>query len=211
LASTLTPTLKCDAGNIAGAARVKQGENDDKPTPKKPYQFLHVPVLREYLQRELHPGNLMFEYNFERVIDDWVFICFFGMPLVLECVQLRLSDAHSFTIHIRWAEPVGNDFLPHLPSLKIREGAVDLLMQKYKTLLPSLGGYLTENGDVDLRRVEALLEELAQLEDGILRRRREREMRQRVRGRCKNPYSLSRMPLTSTALIESYALAVDRC
>ncbi len=41
---------------------------------------------------------------------------------------------------------VGNDFLPHLPSLDIREGAIDMLFALYKLSLPSLGGFLTMDG-----------------------------------------------------------------
>ena len=57
-----------------------------------------------------------FEKNLEQIIDDFVFLCFF----------------------------VGNDFLPNLPSMRIREGAIDIILLIYKRFLPLLGGYLTE-------------------------------------------------------------------
>jgi 5'-3' exoribonuclease 2 len=94
----------------------------------KPLQCLHIKILREYLSYEF--GSLKeflpFPYDLERIIDDFVFICFF----------------------------VGNDFLPHLPSLDIRDGAIDFLVEVYKELLPSMGGYITNpDGVVNLRQV----------------------------------------------------------
>jgi 5'-3' exonuclease len=74
-----------------------------------------LPVVREYLYLEFKNIELPYALDFERVIDDFVFLCFF----------------------------VGNDFLPHLPSLAIREGALDAIIFIYKNLLPSLGDYLT--------------------------------------------------------------------
>jgi len=87
---------------------------------KKPFLWFHVNRLREYLASELRVPTTDFRFDPERGIDDWVFLCFF----------------------------VGNDFLPHLPSLEIREGAIDTLLDIYKKNLPMMGGYLTDNGEV---------------------------------------------------------------
>lgn len=86
--------------------------------------------------------KLKFEYDFERIIDDFVFLCFF----------------------------VGNDFLPNLPSLKIREGAIDALIYLYKLIIPSLDGYLTDKGIINFQRVEKLFEKLAIIEEEFFKR-----------------------------------------
>jgi 5'-3' exoribonuclease 2 len=111
-----------------------------------PYQFLRLNVLREYLAIDLRVPHLPFEWDLERAIDDYVFLCFF----------------------------VGNDFLPHMPTLEIREGAIELLIETYKKVLPGLGGYITLNGEIDLSRAEVLLTEVGKLEDAILVRRLQR-------------------------------------
>ncbi|KAH0840109.1 exoribonuclease 2 [Lanmaoa asiatica] len=120
------------------------------PPEKKPFIFLDVSILREYLETELYVPRARFSFNFEQAIDDWVLLIFF----------------------------VGNDFLPHLPSLEIREGAIDTLLNIWKMELPRMGGYLTDHGKLVLERAEIILEGLARREDDIFRKRQEVENRQ---------------------------------
>ncbi len=139
------------AEECRGEVKVKDGEFDekDKAAPLKPFIWLHVSVLREYLEAELYVPQQPFRFDLERALDDWVFMCFF----------------------------VGNDFLPHLPSLDIREDGIDTLIAIWRDNIPAMGGYLTKDGHVDLERAQFILNGLAKQEDAIFKRRRQTEER----------------------------------
>ncbi|KAK5071277.1 5'-3' exoribonuclease 2 [Lithohypha guttulata] len=139
------------ADNCRGTAKQKSGEFDEKgTTPElKPFVFLHVPILREYLGAEMYVPGQTFRFDLERALDDWVFMCFF----------------------------VGNDFLPHLPSLDIHEDGIDKLIAIWRDNVPIMGGYLTCDGEVDLARAQVILQGLAKQEDAIFRKRKENDDR----------------------------------
>ncbi|CAL8314988.1 unnamed protein product [Merluccius merluccius] len=132
-----------------GAPREKQGEHDQfadtMPVSEQEFIFIRLCVLREYLEKELTMASLPFPFDFERSVDDWVFMCFF----------------------------VGNDFLPHLPSLEIREGAIDRLVGIYKDVVHKTGGYLTHDGFVNLERVELIMQAVGVAEDNIFKKRKD--------------------------------------
>jgi 5'-3' exoribonuclease 2 len=79
---------------------------------------------------------------------------------------------------------VGNDFLPHLPSLSIHEGALDALVFMYKNLLPRMGGYLTKgSGELDFTKVDVLLNDLAKVEEDFFKQHQENAKRNEERRR----------------------------
>ncbi|RHN60442.1 putative 5-3 exonuclease, 5'-3' exoribonuclease [Medicago truncatula] len=127
----------------------------EKLPPNAPMRFklLHIWLLREYLEIEMKiedpPKNFVFDL--ERIVDDFIFICFFS----------------------------GNDFLPHLPSLYIHEDAIDLLMTVYKKEFSKIGGYLVDinkigekhGAYVKLSRVEKFVLMVGTYEEKIFSKR----------------------------------------
>ena len=113
-----------------------------RQTNEVKWQLLHISLLRQYLFHELGEGAPAW-FNLERAMDDFVFMC-------MLC---------------------GNDFVPHLPSLDIREGAIELLFTTYKAMLTTLGGYLVDRAVPDLERLQLFIVEIAKTETDIFERR----------------------------------------
>jgi 5'-3' exoribonuclease 2 len=75
-----------------------------------------------------------------------------------------------------------SDFLPHLPSLDIRDGALDYLINVYKRILPSLGDYITNHGgQVNLSHVDVILAEVGSIEDYVFSMKYENEQKDKER------------------------------
>jgi 5'-3' exoribonuclease 1 len=111
-----------------------RAETEQKKRSKS-FELLFIGILREYLDVEfriaagLDPVPVVGArvaapkwrgaiFDAERVIDDFIIFCFL----------------------------VGNDFLPHLPSLDIANGGLDALVTSYKALMTDGGGYLLHDG-----------------------------------------------------------------
>jgi len=146
--------------------RQKDSKEKDKNKPfAEKFHLLHLYALRQYLDFEFREAllgqKLSFAYDLERVIDDFVFFIFF----------------------------TGNDFLPHMPTLDIKEGSINTMIEIYKKVLPSLSGYLTDLGDIHFDRVEQFVRLLADQESSMMeqrynaRLRENRKTRRRRRGR----------------------------
>ena len=107
------------------------------------FNFVRIFVLREFLHKytlEIQE-SLEFEYNLDSVCDDFVFMCFLA----------------------------GNDFLPHQPALNIKNGGIEVQLHLYKSILPELGGYLTFEGEINMKRMDIFLQGFAAAEKQILK------------------------------------------
>ncbi|BDD58769.1 hypothetical protein MPDQ_001297 [Monascus purpureus] len=111
----------------------RQVQKKPKELEHQNFYLLHLCMVREYLELEFQElqqeGAFGFPFDMERVIDDFILMAFF----------------------------VGNDFLPNLPNLHINEGALALMFKIYKDTLPKMGGYINDQGVINLERLGMLI------------------------------------------------------
>jgi len=87
--------------------------------------------------------KMKIRFDLERIIDDFIFFCFF----------------------------IGNDFLPSLSALDIAEGSLDKLIDFYQNCLPAMTNYITENGTIHWDRAEPFIWLLAEHEHEVFKSR----------------------------------------
>lgn len=99
------------------------GVNRIELTHTDNYQIIYVTLLREYFALEYNSiaPKMKIKFDLERIIDDFIFFCFF----------------------------IGNDFLPSISCLDIAEGSLDRLVDYYKDTLPLMEQYITESGTIN--------------------------------------------------------------
>ncbi|KAI5969618.1 exo2 [Candida margitis] len=109
-----------------------------KDVTDQTFFLLHLSLLREYLSLEFKEveEQVNFEYDFEKVLDDFILIMYV----------------------------IGNDFLPHLPDLHLNKGAFPLLLSTFKQSLLQSDGYINEDGKINLRRLNIWIHHLAEFE-----------------------------------------------
>lgn len=84
--------------------------------------------------------------------------------------------------------------MPHLPSLDIRDGALDFLFNVYKRILPTLGDYITDHGgNVNLSHVDVILAEVGSIEDYVFSMKHQNEESEKKR---KEQYKKRKQHLT---------------
>ena len=145
--------------------RKKEKEKSENKEIKKyieqkiDYEFFFISVLREYLELEFNylSKKIKFKYDFEKIIDDFIFLCFF----------------------------IGNDFLPNLFSFNIENGALTHLFDFYKACLQELDGYLTDKGKINFSRVITFFDYLSKQElhsiDLMIRKNKNKNKDERIK------------------------------
>lgn len=133
---------------MAGRGRNKYRKKKDMMEyTKNDFEVLELNSLRQLLaiqfRRFADDGTLKEDFELNRIVDDFVFMCML----------------------------VGNDFLSHMPHMEIDGGAISAMMTSYIDLLPQWGGYLTKKERIYPERFEQFLYHLAIYEEEHFKRR----------------------------------------
>ncbi|KAI5192311.1 hypothetical protein NEMIN01_1940 [Nematocida minor] len=110
------------------------------PAEFPPYIYLDIDIIRKYLYSEF-TAAINAKFDFERILDDWIFVCFF----------------------------VGNDFLPSIPSMDIKVSAIETISMSYVKNLLVRREYLINKNKININELIVLMDTLGACEDKLLR------------------------------------------
>jgi len=107
--------------------------------------YLDINKLKSFLFDELS-SNTNIELDKNMIINDYILICFL----------------------------IGNDFIPKLPSLNIKNNAIDLLISLYIAILNERMEYLVYSGDINMGFLKEIFKKISIIEDQLVTENRKK-------------------------------------
>jgi 5'-3' exonuclease len=108
--------------------------------PNESY-LMDIPELARIITLDMNNGEPLSSAQQKNRIYDYIFLCFF----------------------------LGNDFMPHFPSVNIRTGGVDKMLNAYKATIGSTNENLTDGKKIFWKNVRKLVQYLAGYEEEFIR------------------------------------------
>ncbi len=103
--------------------------------------IIDIPELAKIITLDMNNGVELTTEQQKNRIYDYIFLCFF----------------------------LGNDFMPHFPSVNIRTGGVDKMLNAYKATIGNTNENLTDGKKIYWKNVRKLVQHLANLEEENLK------------------------------------------
>jgi 5'-3' exonuclease len=124
------------------------------PISENIYLFRETPHFIKSINSELEPDE-------SYIID---------IPALAKIITLDMNNGLEQTInrvydYIFMCFFLGNDFMPHFPSVNIRTGGVDKMMNAYKATIGNTNDILTDGKKIYWNNVRKLVQHLANLEE----------------------------------------------
>jgi len=104
--------------------------------PNETY-LMDIPELAKIITLDMNNGEVLTTEQQKNRIYDYIFLCFF----------------------------LGNDFMPHFPSVNIRTGGVDKMLNAYKVTIGGTNENLTDGKKIFWKNVRKLVQNLANSEE----------------------------------------------
>ncbi|KAJ2777763.1 exonuclease II Exo2 [Coemansia javaensis] len=145
---------------LFGPSARKGGQSADPAMQS--FYLLHISLLRDYVDHEFGSLKAVLGCSPQYAAMEKGLVATAPAPASAEADAYdleRIIDDYVLMIML-----VGNDFLPTLPKLSINSGALNFMFSAYLRIRPTLGGYLHDNGKLNLERFQAFMREVSRFE-----------------------------------------------
>jgi len=130
---------------------------------KKIFLFRETPEFIKNLSPDMDPGDL-YVMKIEELMY-YVLMKMFGKDMRNDKNGVKCIKDYVFIMQF-----LGNDFMPHFPSLNIRTHGIGMLLETYKNILGTKQLYIMENNTIVWKNVRLLVGEFAKMELDNLKR-----------------------------------------